>query len=67
MDGKGFQVLVAQLSDLSGVQRAALITALKRRLPVDEALQLIDPISSLIPAAAIAARRMPAAGVLRAD
>lgn len=42
MDGKGFQVLVAQLSDLSGVQRAALITALKRRLPADEALQLID-------------------------
>ena len=42
MDGKGFQVLVAQLGDLSGVQRAALITALKRRLPVDEALQLID-------------------------
>ena len=29
MDGKGFQVLVAQLSDLSGVQRAALITALE--------------------------------------
>ena len=42
MDGKRFQVLVAQLSDLSGVQRAALITALKRRLPADEALQLID-------------------------
>ena len=42
MDRKRFQVLVAQLSDLSGVQRAALITALKRRLPADEALQLID-------------------------
>jgi len=42
VDGKGFQALVAQLGDLSGVQREALITALKRRLPVDEALQLID-------------------------
>jgi transposase-like protein len=42
MDGKGFQVLVGQLGDLSAVQRDALMAALKRRLPVDEALQLID-------------------------
>lgn len=42
MDGKGFQALVAQLGELSAVQREALITALKRRLPVDEAVQLID-------------------------
>ncbi len=42
MDGKGFQALVAQLGELSAVQREALIAALKRRLPVDEAVQLID-------------------------
>ena len=38
MDGKGFQALVAQLGDLSAVQRDALIAALKRKLPVDEAV-----------------------------
>jgi transposase-like protein len=42
MDGKGFQALVAQLGDLSTVQREALIAALKRKLPVDEAVELID-------------------------
>jgi transposase-like protein len=41
MDGKGFQALVAQLGDLSAVQREALVTALKRRLPVGEAVELI--------------------------
>ena len=35
MDAKGFQALVAQLGDLSTVQREALIAALKRKLPVD--------------------------------
>ena len=42
MNGKGFQALVAQLGDLSDVQREALVTALKRRLPVSEAVELID-------------------------
>ncbi len=42
MDGKGFQALVAQLGDLSTVQRDALIAALKRKLPIDEAVELID-------------------------
>ena len=42
MNSKGFQVLVAQLGELSAVQREALITALKRWLPVSEAVELID-------------------------
>ena len=42
MDGKGFQALVAQLGDLSAVQRQALVTALKRRVPVGAAVELID-------------------------
>lgn len=42
MDGKGFQALVAQLGNLSTVQRDALIAALKRKLPVDQAVELID-------------------------
>ena len=42
MNGKGFQALVAQLGDLSSVQREALITALKRRLSLDDAIDLID-------------------------
>ena len=42
MNGSGFQALVAQLGELSEVQRKALLTALKRKLPVDEAVALID-------------------------
>ena len=42
MNGKGFQELIAQLGDLSVVQREALIAALKRRLPVSEAVEMID-------------------------
>ena len=42
MNGKGFQALVAQLGDLSVVQREALIAALKGRLSLDEAIELID-------------------------
>ena len=42
MNGKGFQALVAQLGDLSSVQREALISALKRRLSLDDAIELID-------------------------
>ena len=42
MEGKVFQALVAQLGDLTGVQREALITALKRKLPVNEAVTLIE-------------------------
>lgn len=42
MNSKGFQALVSQLGDLSAVQCDALITALKRKLPVDDAVQLID-------------------------
>ena len=42
MEGKGFQALVAQLGDLTDVQREALITALKRKLPVNEAVGLIE-------------------------
>ena len=41
MDGMRFQTLVAQLGHLSTVQRDALIEALKRKLPVDEAVELI--------------------------
>ena len=42
MNSKGFQNLITQLGDLSDVQREALITALRRRLPVSEAVDLID-------------------------
>ena len=42
MNSRGFQALVSQLGDLSAVQCEALITALKRKLPVDDAVQLID-------------------------
>ena len=42
MNGSGFQALVAQLGELSEVQRKALLTALKRKLPIDEAVELID-------------------------
>ena len=42
MKAKGFQALVSQLGDLSAVQREALIAALKRRLPLSEAVDLID-------------------------
>lgn len=42
MKAKGFQALVSQLGDLSAVQREALIAALKRRLPLSEAVELID-------------------------
>jgi hypothetical protein len=42
MDAKGFQRLVAQLGELSAVQREALITLLKRRPPIDAAEQLVD-------------------------
>jgi transposase-like protein len=42
MNGKGFQALIAHLGDLSNVQREALITALKRRLSLDDAIELID-------------------------
>jgi len=42
MDGQGFQALVAQLGDLSAEQRKTLISALKKKLPVNEAVHLID-------------------------
>jgi transposase-like protein len=42
MNSRGFQALVSQLGDLSAVQCEALITALKRKLPIDDAVQLID-------------------------
>ncbi|OYW54239.1 MAG: hypothetical protein B7Y80_12930 [Hyphomicrobium sp. 32-62-53] len=42
MKAKVFQALVSQLGDLSAVQREALIAALKRRLPLSEAVDLID-------------------------
>lgn len=41
MERKGFQALAAQL-DLTAVQRKALIVALKRKLPTEEALKLIE-------------------------
>ena len=42
MNGKGFQNLITQLGDLLAVQREALMTALRGRLPVSEAVDLID-------------------------
>lgn len=42
MKASGFQALVAQLGELSEVQRSALLVALKRKLPVAEAVDLID-------------------------
>lgn len=42
MERTGFQAFVAQLGDLTAVQREALITALKCRLPSNEALKLIE-------------------------
>ena len=65
MDGKGFQALVAQLGDLSAVQRDALIAALKRKLPIDEAVcstHVFVPIRL----AAIAVPRTSAVGVHKA-
>lgn len=50
MDSKGFQALVAGLGDLSPSQRAALVTALERKLPLNEALQLIEAQFSASPA-----------------
>lgn len=41
MNGSGFQALVAQLGELSEVRLKALLTTLKRKLPVDEAVELI--------------------------
>jgi len=49
MDGKEFQDLVAQLGKLSDMQREALVTVLKRRLPVSEAVDLIDTRFSVDP------------------
>lgn len=42
MKASGFQALLAQLGELSEVQRSALLVALKRKLPVAEAVDLID-------------------------
>lgn len=43
MNGSGFQALVAKLDELLEVQRKALLTALKRKLPVvEQAAPLID-------------------------
>ncbi len=42
MKAKGFQALVSQLGDFSAVQREALIAALKRRLRLSKAVDLID-------------------------
>ena len=42
MNNRGFQALIAQLGGLSKVQRNTLIAALKRRLPVSAAVELID-------------------------
>lgn len=42
MNASGFQALVAQLGDLSEAQRAVLLLALKKKLPADEAIALID-------------------------
>lgn len=42
MKASGFQALVAQLGDLSEVQRSALLAALKGKLPAAEAITLID-------------------------
>jgi len=42
MEGKGFQALVGQLGDLTAVQREVLMAALKRKLPSNEALKLIE-------------------------
>lgn len=42
MDDLRFQALVTQQGELSEVQRKALLTTLKRKLPFDEAVALID-------------------------
>jgi transposase-like protein len=42
MERKGFQALIAQLGDLTTVQREALIAALESKLPAQETLQLIE-------------------------
>ena len=42
MKAKGFQELLTQLEDLSEVQREALLSALKRKLGLDDAIELID-------------------------
>ncbi len=42
MDSKDFRALVAGLGDLTASQRRALATALERKLPVNEALRLIE-------------------------
>lgn len=42
MNGSGFQAFAAQLGGLSEGQRKALLTALKRKLPIEEAAELIE-------------------------
>ncbi len=42
MKASGFQALLAQLGELSEVQREALLSALKRKLPAAEAVAFID-------------------------
>ena len=42
MKTKGFQDLLTQLEDLSEIQREALLSALKRKLGLDDAVVLID-------------------------
>ena len=49
MDSQRFQDLIAQLGDLSAVEREAWVAALKRRLPVSEAVELIDAHFSAAP------------------
>ena len=66
MNSQGFQALVSQLGDLTAVQCEALITALKRKLPIDDAMQLIDSKFQADPCAATAIRKTFAVGVRRA-
>ena len=65
MNGKGFQALVAQLGELSVVQREALIAALKGRLSLDEAIDLIDRRFKAEPCCGPAVPNSSAGGVRR--
>ena len=54
MDGKRFQVLVAQLGDLSGVQRAGLITAPQGPKPEENIQVDVPAMLSYSPEGAVA-------------
>jgi hypothetical protein len=67
VNSRGFQALVSQLGDLTAVLCEALITALKRKLPIDDAVQLIDTKFQADPCCGHAIQKTFAVGVAQVD